>query len=145
MLHNTKTTPKTSVSFRPMLAVSARINDWSEQYYSIGPDNPKMDTRALIHLPLNRRISYLHALKSNSSECTQCVAGNINSKTDTSAASRLNAHYAPRFSNSPSTTVASVNTGLSQNRCTATRPILLLCLLLLYSSNTSISNPEASD
>ena len=38
MLHNTKTTPRTNVSFRSMLALSARINDWSGHCYPMGPD-----------------------------------------------------------------------------------------------------------
>ena len=41
VLHNTKTTPRTNVSFRSMLALSARINDWSEHCYPIGPDIQK--------------------------------------------------------------------------------------------------------
>ena len=86
---NNNTTTRMNVSFRPVLAGSAQINDWSKQYNSIGPNNPNIDMRALKPDLCNRRSSYLPALTSNSSECTQWTAGGIDSKIDTLAASRL--------------------------------------------------------
>ena len=71
-------------------------------------------------------------VQANSSGCTQSLAGNINSKMDTSAASWLNAHYTPWFSNSPSTVVALVNIAPSQMLLY----ISFLFLLPFYKSST---------